>query len=150
MLYYNNSSKKFCLYMKHCHCMYSTLRVTETGHSRIHESCSFSDVSHRSYSIIFYHIFSCICSFFGQRIRNIISMDVCMSRRAFYLHLYVLTNTVSVSLSLKAVETLWYNSSVVNDLSINSQVWFVSVPHPLTFHVTKTKLGLAMDFVRFT
>ena len=31
------------------------------------------------------------------------------------------------SLSLKAVETLWYNSSVVNDLSINSQVWFVSV-----------------------
>ena len=35
--------------------------------------------------------------------------------------------SVSVSLSLKAVETLWYNSSVVNDLSINSQVWFVSV-----------------------
>ena len=28
--------------------------------------------------------------------------------------------SVSVSLSLKAVETLWYNSSVVNDLSINS------------------------------
>ena len=22
--------------MKHCHCLYNTLRVTETGHSRIH------------------------------------------------------------------------------------------------------------------
>ena len=30
--------------------------------------------------------------------------------------------SVSVSLSLKAVETLWYNSSVVNDLSINFEV----------------------------
>ena len=35
MPYYNNSLKKFCLYMKHCHCMYNTLRVTETGPSRI-------------------------------------------------------------------------------------------------------------------
>ena len=35
MPYYNNSSKKFCLYMKHRHCLYNTLRVTETGHSRI-------------------------------------------------------------------------------------------------------------------
>ena len=35
MPYYNNSTKKFCLYMKHCHCLYNTLRVTETGHSRI-------------------------------------------------------------------------------------------------------------------
>ena len=35
MPYYNNSTKKFCLYMKHCHCLYNTLRVTETGNSRI-------------------------------------------------------------------------------------------------------------------
>ena len=35
MPYYNNLSNKFCLYMKHCHFIYNTLRVTETGHSRI-------------------------------------------------------------------------------------------------------------------
>ena len=36
MTYYNNSTNKFCLYMKHFHCLYNTLRVTETGHSRIY------------------------------------------------------------------------------------------------------------------
>ena len=46
MPYYNNSSKKFCLYMKHCHCMYNTLRVTETGHSRIESvSCHWKQLS---------------------------------------------------------------------------------------------------------
>ena len=56
---------------------------------------------------------SIVCLRFGIMINT---------RDLAYMIFTWLKANVSESLSLKAVETLWYNSSVVNDLSINLQV----------------------------